>query len=116
MLSWRRQIDPKILAEEQEQIENLQFENVEDKALFAEALLGVEVCEFWNSDAGKYLRMRCQMIISSNTAAMMDVDPFDSEKIVKLQTESKAARLMISMITEAIQNGDSAAKEIEERE
>ena len=114
--SWRKPIDPAELAEEALAIENLQFENNEDKALFHEARLGLEVCEFCNSDAGKYLRRRCQAIVGSHTTALVEVDPFDSEKIAALQIDFKAARLMISMITDAIQNGENAAREIEERE
>lgn len=102
--------------EEQQKIESLQFNSEEDRFLFMEARLGLEVGEFWESDAGRYLAKRCEQVIAHATAKFAAVDPMDAGAIMKLQVELRAAQMLVTMVTNAIQNGESSELQIKNNE
>lgn len=118
MRNWRffNKRDPQEVMEETKRLENLKFDTDEDQFLFAEVRLGIEIAEFWNSEAGRYLRGRCQQLVSDGAAQLLVIDPSDSKKIAEIQIPAKAAQQLVTFVSEAIANGDASELEINNRE
>lgn len=102
---------------EREAIHRLEMEGAdeEDVLLFAEAQLGIIVNEFWESDAGKYLRGRCKHIMSEASQQLIKENPYDTEKVALLQREARACQLLVKMVNDAITNGDASSEELQRR-
>lgn len=115
--SWRsRYISDSSREQEKKDFSNLKFLTDEDRVLFAEAELGVDVAEFWNSDAGRYLRARLGEVALVTANKLLDVSPLDGEAIATIQTEGKAARMAVKFINDAITGGTNAENQMDNEE
>lgn len=115
--SWRsKSFTDRDRAEERRALESVLEETTDaDKHLFLDMHLGTEAAEFWNSDAGSYLRGSCQTMITKALAVLSAVSPLDHVQIAQAQVDLRAARKIVQTITAAIQSGDAAEIEIHNR-
>lgn len=95
---------------------NVQFDNEEDMTLFAQAALGLKAKDFENSEFGRYVVGAAEQEIQEHAMALLDVDPDDIKTIRNHQLKAGAARLLLSLVSEAITGGDSAYQQLQERE
>lgn len=102
--------------EERKRMEDMNFGSDEERTLFYEARLGLDVAEFWDSDAGKYLRRRCAHDVRESLERLLAASPLNAGAIAQEQTNIKAARRLISLINDAIQGGENAELELNQRE
>lgn len=115
--SWRnRSISDRDRLDERRALESVLEETTDaDKHLFLEMHLGTEAAEFWNSDAGSYLRGACQTMIDNAIKVLAEVSPLDHVRIGQAQVDLRAARKIVHTVTAAIQAGDAAEIEIHNR-
>jgi hypothetical protein len=93
---------------EMRRLESLRFSTEEDRFLFAEAKLGIEVDDFWHSDVGKYLRMRSEQVMDGAVKALLSAAPSDQAAIAKAQVDARAMLTLNRFITDAIRNGETS--------
>lgn len=115
--SWRRKNwTHEQQMQEQRHIEEMRFESEEEEVLFKEAGIGLQVSEFWESEAGKYLRRRALHDMKAATDALIAISPLDHAGIANHQATARACQLLAKYVSEAINGGESAELEIENRE
>ena len=84
------------------------------RLLLESAATGEAAKMFLRSDLGGYLIDRATEEIEDATADLIDVAPSDALAIAALQTRIKVARQAITWLSEAIQEGDNAQKQLHE--
>ena len=95
---------------------SIEFVNEQERAYFAEAVLGEEVRQFVASDVGRYLHGRAKGEYDRCRDLMFDLDPYTPEgkrEFLKLKREAAAASHFMRWCVEAITLGDQAATMLE---
>lgn len=92
-----------------------------ERQLFGEAVLAEDVRTFLRSHpVGQYLHHRAKLEIQSAQIEALEVDPDgwswlrSRSKLRKIRTRAEVARTFMAWLSEAIINGDNAAKQLEE--
>lgn len=92
------------------------FNSEEDRFLFAEAHLGIELENFLRTNVGRYLRGRCEGVVQEfNAWVLGSVDP-EREEFRKRHLEARAAQMVMKFISEAVVQGQHAQQALEERD
>jgi hypothetical protein len=96
-----------------------EFDTPEEKFLFAEAQLGIELSNFLRTNVGRYLQGRCELVINDFSGWVLEsVDP-SSDEFKKRHLKARSAQMLMSFISEAVANGkhaEGALKEADEIE
>ena len=95
---------------------SIEFVNEQERAYFAEAVLGEEVRQFILSDTGRYLHGRAKGEYDRCRDLMFDLDPYTPEgkkEFLRLKRESAAAAYFMRWCVDAITLGDQAATMLE---
>ncbi len=90
---------------------DIEFVDEQERAYFAEAMVGEEVRQFLLSDTGRYLHGRAKQEYDRCRDEMFDTDPYTPEgkrKWLKLKADAQAAKWFMRWCVEAIQNGENA--------
>lgn len=85
-----------------------QFLSDEEKALFAEALLGQEAIAFLDSDLGRVLRGMAIQRREDAKEAMLSVSPDDEREIRRCQFEAAVAGQFLGFIQEVLTTSEAA--------
>lgn len=97
-------------------LESAGFDSEEDRILFAEAHLGIELERFLRSNVGQYFKGRCGGVVQEFNSWVLSVADPDSKEFRKRHLEARAAQLAMRFISEAVVNGEHAQKALEERD
>ena len=76
--------------------------------LYADVNLGREMEEFLNGNIGRYLWNCALDVINNARNELENVDEDDSETLRKAQMHAKAARLVMTWVNTAVENGKHA--------
>ena len=90
---------------------DIDFIDEQERAYFAEAVVGQEIQGFLTSDVGRYLHGRAKQEYDRCRDEMFDLDPYTPEgkrKFLKLKADAQAAAWFMRWCVEAIQNGNNA--------
>lgn len=101
----------------EERVQDIEFIDKAEQEYFAQARLGDDVFEFLRSPTGRYLHGCAKQELQLLRDAMEDFDPtsfWGRRKLRKLQIRAKAARMFMTWLGEAIQQGDMAFKQLQE--
>lgn len=79
-----------------------------EKELYKQVDLGIQCISFVESPIGSYLFNKIENDIKSRLYMLKDIDPFDTNSVLKLQTEIKAFELGKKYLLQAIQEGKAA--------
>ena len=101
--------------EEESFYEQLQKELREDP-LFRLATLGTEAEAFLQGPLGKHLIEKAERQIEAGYQALAAADPFDTARIVAIQSQIRVAQAVPQWMVEAINEGQNALAQIHERE
>lgn len=82
--------------------------------LFAEAILGRDAEEFFNTDIGRYLIGRCDQEIDEAQELLSRVSPWRRRRIQDLQNQIYRAKSLKDWVAELISNGKAAEALLEE--
>ena len=85
-----------------------------DNPVLRTAVFGKQVEQFLESDIGSYLVGRAQEQGEAAIMELKDADPFDHDKIIKIQSRIKVAESIIGWLGDAIRAGHQAAEHIQE--
>lgn len=98
------------------------FESDADRELFATAVLGEDCREFLRTPVGRYLHHRAKQQILQAEVDALQVDPDGwggwfraRRKLRQIRERAAVARAFINWMAEAIEAGDTAVKELDER-
>lgn len=92
------------------------FDSDEDRFLFAEAQLGIELENFLRTNVGRYLVGRCQGVVGEFSGWVLgQVDP-SAEDFKRRHLQAQAAQMVIGFINEAVVQGNHSQKVLEERD
>ena len=92
---------------------NVEFVNEQERAYFAEAVLGEETRQ---SDIGRYLHGRAKAEYDRCRDLMFDLDPYTAEgkqEFLKLKRDAASAAHFMRWCIDAITMGDQAATMLE---
>jgi len=91
--------------------ENVTFVNEQERAYFAEAVLGQEVMQFLASSVGQFLHGCAKSKYDECRDQIFELDPYTSEgkkRYEQLKADAWAAQHFMQWCVEAIQSGDQA--------
>ena len=71
--------------------------------------------EFKSSEFGRYLLDMAAVKAGDAARALCDVDPLDTKRIMQLQMDAKALKLLNEFINNAVQAGDAEYAEYQRR-
>lgn len=94
----------------------LEFIDEDEEACFHASMLGQDAVDFFNSRLGKQIRVYAISEIKSAQQALVNVEASDINQIMKLQMQANVPALFLSFVQEAIQNGEQAYVELQQRE
>ena len=94
----------------------LEFVDEDEEACFHASVLGQDAVDFFNSRLGKQIRLYAISEIKSAQQALVNVEADDIKQILKLQMQANVPALFLSFVQEAIQNGEQAYVELQQRE
>ena len=83
------------------------------RELYAEAMLGDDAAEFFQSEIGRYVLERAREQTEDASAKLQDVDPTDAKTIRDLQNDIYRAGQAIKWLNEMIIAGKEAMKQLE---
>lgn len=104
----------KIMNDDKNPEDFIDFRSEEDRALFAEAKLGHEAQMFLCSDLGRLLQGRAEAEIEAAKNELIRVPVHEVATIELLQFQAQVAEQFIRWIGEAIQNGHHAEQQLDE--
>jgi hypothetical protein len=81
----------------------------------AEVDLGIEIQQFLSQDAGKFLAGRAQQMYDDATEKLALVNAADTQAVIALQVQARAAWFFITWCAEAIRNGNEARNRIDQQ-
>lgn len=96
---------------------NIEFINDAEREYFEEARLGINVQQFLQNDVGRYLHGRAKIALEEVKQKMLELSsamPDFQSQFDTLQQEAWCAEHFMSWCAEAIVNGESANKQLEE--
>lgn len=101
---------------------NVKFQNERERELFATAMLAEDVRKFLLTDpVGRYLHHRAKAQIAQAEIDALTIDPdgwrgwlYARRKLRTIRQRADVARAFINWLSEAIIDGDNAAKELED--
>ena len=85
-----------------------------NEQLIKQAQLGIESESFLNSDIGKYIMSRAGMEFDEGVDGLLAVDPTDTAKIIKLQSQCIRASTLRQWLIDAIDSGLYAEEELKD--
>lgn len=84
---------------------------------FEQAAFGREVAYFVDEDRiGRYLVEKARLDLETAHAALVDVDPTDSQTIAALQLDARVANRVREWLGEAIENGRAAEASLQQEQ
>lgn len=86
-----------------------------DEALLAEAVLGKDAEEFFNTDLGRYMLGRCEVEIAEAQDELSTVSWWRRRRIIQLQNKVWRARSVKLWLAELISNGRAAEAALTEQ-
>lgn len=101
--------------------QGIEFIDDRERDLFTIAKLGEDVREFLRTPVGRYIHERAKIMIKQAEADALEVDPdtwrgwfHGRRKLRQIRQRAATAKALISMLAEAIMEGDRAVAELEE--
>lgn len=88
----------------------------EPSILFAEAALGKDAEEFFQSDLGRFILGRCQQEIDAAHAELETVWPWRKSRIRALQTKAWRARTVVGWLGDLVTAGKAASDILEQEQ
>lgn len=97
-------------------LESEGFDSEEDRFLFAEAHLGIELEHFMRTNTGRYLKGRCEGVVQAfNGWVLATADP-DPKEFRQRHLEARSAQMVMKFLSEAVVQGQHAQLALEERD
>jgi len=81
----------------------------------AEVDLGIEIQQFLSQDAGRYLAGRAQQMYDDATERLALVNAADTQAVIALQVQARAAWYFTTWCAESIRHGNEARNRIEQQ-
>ena len=97
----------------------MKFADEKERELYAAATLGEDARNFLASSVGKYLHGRAVNDLEQAKEDLLKVDPdsfWGRRKFRKIQQRAEIAQKFIGYLVDAIQDGDMAYQELQDRE
>jgi hypothetical protein len=105
------------MTDQEQMLANVQFVDEKEREFFAEASLGIQVWQFLQSPAGRYLHGRAKLELEIVKDEMLELNPysfFGRRKYKALKIRQTTAQNFMSWCAQAITDGIAAEKQLEE--
>ena len=103
--------------QEENVLHTLEFVDEQERAHFATAQLGEQVRAFLVSPSGRYLHGRAKQQLDICKESAIECNPnslFGRRKLKRIQHDAGIAKAFIQWCTDALQEGDMSARQLQE--